>query len=113
MRKFSGDDFTGLRLLMEDELLIVAGGDGEDVDEQPQPVNYQNDYNNTTNRAQLNNWLFGIYQSNSNLIGLGNGYYRIDSPFISVSPNGIYEFHAPGTIFYYENGTVIFSPPSY
>ena len=34
MRHFSGD-FDGMRLLMEDELDLIAGGDGEDGDELP------------------------------------------------------------------------------
>jgi len=34
MRHFSGD-FNGMRLLMEDELDLIAGGDGEDGDELP------------------------------------------------------------------------------
>lgn len=37
MRHFSGE-FTGLRLLMEDELELIAGGDGEDGDELPEPA---------------------------------------------------------------------------
>lgn len=34
MRHFSGE-FDGMRLLMEDELDLVAGGDGEDADQIP------------------------------------------------------------------------------
>jgi hypothetical protein len=36
MRHFSGE-LEGLRLLMADELDLIAGGDGEDTDDQPQP----------------------------------------------------------------------------
>lgn len=36
MRHFSGE-LDGLRLLMADELDLIAGGDGEDTDENPQP----------------------------------------------------------------------------
>jgi hypothetical protein len=37
MRHFSGE-FPGLRLLMEDELLEIAGGEGEDTDSGPPPT---------------------------------------------------------------------------
>jgi hypothetical protein len=36
MRHFSGE-FSGVRLLMEDELLMIAGGDGEDTDDVAPP----------------------------------------------------------------------------
>lgn len=56
MRHFSGE-FSGLRLLMADELLEIAGGEGEDTDDVPPPPPEPDDI--VVNGQRLsNNWYY-------------------------------------------------------
>lgn len=73
MRHFSGE-FEGVRLLMEDELYAISGGEGEDTDDVP-PAPVDVDYDPETKTADVNVRLDG--NSTAGLTLSSNGLENI------------------------------------
>ena len=79
MRHFSGE-FEGVRLLMEDELYAISGGEGEDTDDVQEPAPVDVDYDPNTKTADVNIRLDGHSSAGFTLSrnGLENIHFDLD-----------------------------------
>lgn len=99
MRHFSGE-FEGVRLLMEDELQAISGGEGEDTDDVP-PAPVDVDYDPETKTADVNVRLDGNSTAGLTLSsnGLENIHFDLDFGNMSFhSEFGLNSFSSNSTL---------------